>query len=357
MRKNIALLYNTLDELIDRLDFNSIWPGFKRFDFALYTEEEVYLRDKIIPYDQRFIGNTSIEYENSYIAIWSIESDLEDDPVILAGNIVHEMFHAFQQSKNEQRYPNELLSLDYPDNVENNCLKYLENNSLIEAFLSDNSSIKYHSFIRYLSIRKYREKLLGSMISEEYKTETIEGLAEYAGMMALKQLSYDKYIRVINGHLDKLRSVEVTVSNMRKLAYSSGTLLAMMMHDLDFGLFHDIGSENRPLFHLIDIETALPESFTLLKERAIEKATQSIIHDKQKKFDEFFSSDPNEVSGDFRIIGYDPMNMIKLGNKILCTHFILLASQETSHFITGPVVAVLKDESINEVCSYAHFEK
>ena len=105
-------LYNDIVDRLEKIDFNKLFPGFTRYEFALYSNETVYLKDNTIPWDNRFIGNTSIMYENNYIAIWNMDYSI-DDIDIFTSKIIHEMFHAYQLEHNETRWPNEFEALDY----------------------------------------------------------------------------------------------------------------------------------------------------------------------------------------------------------------------------------------------------
>lgn len=57
---------------------------------------------------------------------------------------------------------------------------------------------------------------------------------------------------------------------------------------------------------------------------------KSYIRERDKKFADFFSQKHQRMETKCRIAGYDPMNMIKLDNHILCTHFIILEESEES---------------------------
>ena len=68
----LLTLYHAVAEQLDRLDFAALYPGYHRYPFALYDEEQVCLEGQLFPWDDRFLGNTSIEYEGRRIAIWSV---------------------------------------------------------------------------------------------------------------------------------------------------------------------------------------------------------------------------------------------------------------------------------------------
>ena len=117
--KFMRLLYDKVYEHICKVDFESIWEGFHAYHFALYDDKKVYFKDKTIMYEECFLGNTSIKYDNEQIAIWKIDDYSKEDPIELAANMVHEMFHAYQYELGEKRLPNDILALDYPVILEN----------------------------------------------------------------------------------------------------------------------------------------------------------------------------------------------------------------------------------------------
>lgn len=103
-------LYNEVDLFLDNISFNDIWPGFSRYEFALYDNESIYFKNGTIPYEQRFLGNTAIEYGGEFIAIWNVPDPQKEDVQLLAADLVHEMFHAYQRSHGENRFPDDLIN-------------------------------------------------------------------------------------------------------------------------------------------------------------------------------------------------------------------------------------------------------
>ena len=142
-------LFIELDQIIDKVDFGKIWNGFARYDFALYDEESVYLKSAVIPRVNRFLGNTAIEYDGAFIAIWSIEDTSTEDAEVLAADIVHEMFHAYQKEKGESRFPNDLKMLDYPYST---ARRTSPSNTVRICFLRELSLRKMHTRKRIFSI-------------------------------------------------------------------------------------------------------------------------------------------------------------------------------------------------------------
>ena len=106
-------LYEAIAERLKRVDFNEIWTGFHPFEFALYNSQHIALSNCDLPWNEKFVGNTAIQYEGKYIAIWNIEDyhNTKIDPNELAADLVHEMFHAYQMTLGETRFPDDLLML------------------------------------------------------------------------------------------------------------------------------------------------------------------------------------------------------------------------------------------------------
>ncbi|MCL2217208.1 MAG: hypothetical protein FWB91_09345 [Defluviitaleaceae bacterium] len=347
-------LYKIIDETIEKVNFNKIWPGFSRFNFALYNKSNVYFKDEVIPWDNRFLGNTSIEYNGKFIAIWYVENPHKEDSQILAADLVHEMFHAFQRMRNESRYPNDLLMLNYPDNIENYAVKHVENLILVNAFLSDDLSAKREFVKNYLSARKYRENLIGDIIRQEYYAETIEGIAEYGGSMALKQISYDKYSNRINAYIENLKILDSRFFDTRRLLYYTGAVFCIVLSEAGIDIHHRVGDTENPLFSLAAESSKAERPTISINIEDLSEKVKRHTNDKKAKFDEFFKTATEKVDGDYFICGYDPMNMIKMEDMILCSHFVMLKGNDSGEpiFIQGPVLVNLKKNSVNEACSY-----
>ena len=63
----------------------------------------------------------------------------------------------------------------------------------------------------------------------------------------------------------------------------------------------------------------------------------------------------NELAGNFTIIGYDPMNMVRIGDQMLCKTFIRL-EDEKREVVTffEPVLLKMKPGSANQVLGYLY---
>ncbi len=185
-----------IDERLKLINFDDLYKGFREYDYAIYDDEYVYLKDKIISKDQRFIGNTAIKYDDSYLAIW-YKPDGDKD--ILTSNIIHEMFHCYQY---DTKIP---FSIDDINATKNNLdkeylqLKHLEKKYLVEAIKTLNEK----AYSKVLSIRNKR-KTLNTVYDYELSIETLEGVAESCKLNALKILNQTTFVKVINDGCDYL---------------------------------------------------------------------------------------------------------------------------------------------------------
>lgn len=347
-------LYTQLSNLLSSVNFNELWEGFHFYDFALYNDKGIYLKDSVIPYDNHFMGNTAINYEGQYIAIWKVENPDNEDVEVLAADLVHEMFHAYQYEMKESRFPQDLRMLDYPLNIENFKLKYFENKLLREAYLEKDVEKKKRFLGQFVTIRARRKEIIGDIIECEYLSETSEGIAEYVGTMALKQISIDKYNARMEKYINYLSTPNELLFDTRRISYFSGAVFLVASLEAGIPFFHEISSCNISVFEIISSylktdDTVEIEDYKVIEEMAIQYAKKI-----KTRFDDFFKENREYVHGEFQIIGYDPMNMIKLDNKILCSHFILLKDIKTNNpvFLNGPIVVEIEPQVINIVKAY-----
>ena len=347
-------LYNRISNILDGIDFNSLWNGFHRYSFALYNDKEVILNNNLFPYNERFIGNTAIEYDGEYIAIWNI-SDNDKDYEELASNIIHEMFHAFQQEKNEERFPNDLVMLDYPNNLANYQIKWDENNILAQIFQTNDIAKKEKLFAQFVSMRKSRANLIGDIILQEYLTETLEGIAEFVGTKALQQISSTKYNARVTKYCQALKTLDIDQFNIRRISYYSGALVGLAADDLKISVRHEIGKTTTTFFELIASNFYRVE-FDCTYDKQVASLFDIYTSTKKVKIDDFLSQHQNRITGDFMICGYDPMNMIKSNNQILCEHFAMLLDNTTNEVVQlfHPVLLEIKTDTTNMVSAYIH---
>jgi len=350
----MRLLYDKVYEQIRKTDFESLWKGFHAYHFALYNSDSVYFKDKTGDYEECFLGNTSIKYGDEQIAIWRVDDYTKEDPVLLAANIIHEMFHAYQYECREKRFPDDLKALDYPIVSDNILLKYAENQQIVKAVKSNDRRIIKECLSSVFASRARRKELIKEYIDYEYKMETVEGVAEYIGLCALKQLDYEKYENKINKYIDNLADTDNILFDNRRLAYYSGCLLLIALKQADICFFHDISKETKTVYELVAEGFPASDLPEILHKYAIEESLKHYIDNRKKLFSDFFSKNPECTEKSFKICGYDPMNMVKLDNLVWCKYFVMLKekAKEDPLLIYNQVVLKVDETDTTSVSAY-----
>jgi len=111
------------------------------------------------------------------------------------------------------------------------AVKYSENQLLTRAFFAQDIHEKNALLSRFMSDRKYRMSLLGDIIKQEYLSGTIEGMAEYAGSMVLKQISTSKYTNRVEGYIKNLQSFDERFFDIRRMLYFTGATYCIALSD------------------------------------------------------------------------------------------------------------------------------
>ncbi|HOP11203.1 MAG TPA: hypothetical protein PK629_06910 [Oscillospiraceae bacterium] len=345
-------LIGQVSENLKKTDFDTLWKGFHRYPFALYDEKKVYLENGEILRDERFFGNTAIEYEGGKLAIWNIEGEpAKEDAETLTADMVHEMFHAFQYEKGEKRFPNDLKTLLYPSDIENFNLKYIENKLLADAFETTDLPYKRQLLNQICGLRQKRRELIGEMIECEYFSETFEGMAEYIGTSALKILSDEKYTQRCKIYIRKLRDLSALQFDIRRISYYSGAVLLLTVKELGIDFHHDISGAKQPVWGWI-ADTLSPELPKLTEaDIELEKALIKTRYEHESEIEEFIHSFESVMDGDFLITGYDPMNMIRVRDYILCKTFVRLTDNKsnTAESLMGQTLLEMVPDSENRV--------
>lgn len=345
-------LYQRIHKMVEAVDFDRIWEGFHSYSFALYNGDTVWLKREEIPYDPAFRGDTCILWKGEWLAIWRVEQEEEMEEEELAAGVVHEMFHAFQKEMGESRYPDDFKLLYCPMEAAYFSGKYEENRLLARAVKAGEGEGR--ELLKLLgAYRRERELLAGVFIREEYKTETLEGMAEYAGLMALKQLDTGFFQKKLDGYAKMLTDNSAFQFDIRRISYITGTLGFLALSRAGIDWYHKIGEESRTVWEL-----AAPllgnEKVHITPLAGMEKLLREYEQNQKEQLQGFFSERRERVKKAGRITGYDPMNMVKYKRLILCTHFvgIILEEEKKALVIQGPVVIQLKEENGRDISCY-----
>ena len=201
--------YTEIENILKKVDFDAIWKGFTPCDFALTS--------------------------------WPSEKNVE----LLTMKVIREMFHVFQTQQGESRKADEAAISAYPHDLDNYHLKAAEIHYLIKAF-GENSEVDFEQFA---VLRRARKRIIGDAFKQELLIETFEGMAEYAGMMALRQISHQKFMLQLEKQLIYLRNPE-NLFNVQRVSCFVGSILCMTLKALGIDFYHNL-SESQPLFDLV----------------------------------------------------------------------------------------------------------
>ncbi len=342
---NLLKVYNAVDRVLNTLDFDSLFSGFHKYRFALYTSREICLDGEMIPYQEGFLGNTAIEYKGEYIAIWNMELDPIEDVEILAYSLVHEMFHCQQKTNKDNRYPSDLTLLNYPTDTDNFTKKYNENLCLADAYEKrDLDALK-----KFVQIRNMRLEAYPEMVRQELKAETMEGMAEYVGLRALNVINKEKCEKIVSDYIGKLQDRGDLLFDIRRISYYVGAIYYLCFDRLEIEMQNDFLSElsvyeQNPI-DCSDIIAEI-EQYDFISSRYAE------LLDEKKRIIEEYIKDAKYVACDAYICGYDPMNMIRFGDMIYCKYFVFLNESGKIHNISSAAVLKLAENSNKNVVGY-----
>ncbi len=339
---DIQNLYGEIDAILQKIDFATLFPTFHRYRFALYTQETVCLDGKLMPYTEQFMGNTALCYEGEYIAIWNVAFSPVADAEELAASIVHEMFHCHQHTLGEKRFPSDLKLLCYPSDMENYTRKYRENCYLADAY-EDADALAKFATIRAMRMERYPD-----MVQEELKAETLEGMAEYVGLKALRQIAPKKFEKKMASYLQRLRAETERQFDVRRMSYDSGAVFFLCLEKLGRRVQNEIGSaltayEQNPV--------ALAHTVVVQPSPSLQTTYEKMMEERTRKIAEHIAQTAyTECEG--VICGYDPMNMFRVENRIFCSHIVFLQVGDAVQTMRRTIVLEMKDGSKRGIKGY-----
>lgn len=324
-----------LKRRLDALDFGKLWPGFHVFPFALYDEKTVCFPDRPpIPWDPRFLGNTAIDYVGTPLAIWNVKESPLSDSDILTAKLVHEMFHAFQKEQGETRWADEKEGLRYAYDSENLCKKYMENFHL-SGF---NYSFSRETWKILLAFRNARAAGYPEAVRYESRVETIEGIAQFVELEVLRQLDMGKFRSAVK-HISEFLNDPKKLFPIRNSCYSSGTMMCIIAQENGIPFRHEIGRENRPLFEILG--QGIPAHDHKVRIQTVIAETQTFLSERHERVEKFLGTAEMVLTGDFELIGFDPMNSFIDGNRLFSPGFLMVKEGLESRFLPGESVAMI----------------
>lgn len=333
MIKKLDELYYEVERLINNIDFNKLWPNFKRLKFALYNQNECFFNGNYIPKTNQFLGNTSIKYNDEYIAIWNVIENIE--PKILVSKMIHEMFHGFQNINNESRFPDEIkLIYEYKYIDENLSIK-LKENEIINNLLSGFNQSKFNEL---LNLRKYRSVKFNTEFTYEIMIEQIEGTANYIELKVLNQLDNELY----NDKLNALKKAIVNPNRLipiRIISYDIGALLIKLL--MDYQINFDRGFSHIPIaqeliedsvFNDLKINNNMQVVIDSYYQRGLRIISESINH--------------NDIvmDGYEDLLGFNVYNAFYKDGYIISRYFVMYGSKESPSILYGDFIIESKEK-------------
>lgn len=322
MGMDLKEAYGEISRRLDRLDFETLLPGFRRYPFALHTEAEVRVGDRSFPNDGRFLANTSMEFEGRQIAAWRLTAPLKSYDT-LAALLVHEMCHAFQV-ETKAKFPDLMFGAFYPRDLANYTAKHVEN-LLLAGLLYDFDPLKWDEL---LNLRARRLKSMPEAVDYEQLTEAIEGQAKYVELKALAKLSPEQHSSALSELAAGLKD-QGAVFDARRSCYDSGAAF-LTIADANGRTFPAQGSETA------NADGGLPVGGPDLSARYQKYfgAIDALVGGALAKADKV------EVPGD-KLLGFDPYNVRSSGNRLYHPNFIMCGDSEPQ-VIMGTYVTVMK---------------
>lgn len=152
----IVRTYKAVEQMLARLDFNQIFPGFRAYPFALYDQFTAVREQGIFNTPETFLANTCVEYQKRWIAIWNMEFSEHRHFRDLCADMVHEMFHVHQKYSQEKRFPDEWENFRYSHDAAGFELKSREAACFEQILDAPHMTEKMAGMEQLLAIRNYR---------------------------------------------------------------------------------------------------------------------------------------------------------------------------------------------------------
>lgn len=330
------------------LNFEKYWNGFQGNAFALYDEHEVYLFNHpacsenpyiSFPKDDRFISCTSIVYERIPTAIVDIRyfDNFED----IYSLVIHESFHAYQQTLGESRFPDEAVGPSFPADSEFMRLRIQEREALHAAVFEGAADRQQELINRFITLRDERIRLFPAVVDYENRVESIEGPAFYVEYQALQDIGNPE--TALDRYAAMLLDAEDSHLHIRKSCYSSGLFLCLLLDRISSAWQDDFMHSKLQLYDFF--KTRFPDYLpspvgTNDNEKEVARIIQTINDQKNAAFQSFTEQTGIRLTltGLMQVAGFDPMNIVIQKDQALHSHFLKVRAGSAEYFIKGPVL-------------------
>lgn len=357
---SLPKLYRAVSAVLHTIDFSALFPGFRPYPFALYTTSEICIDGACMPYREEFLGNTAIPWQGSYLAIWNLEDDPVTDPELLAYSLVHEMFHCHQFASGEGRFPSDLAMLPLASEPFYQ-MQHEENLALAEAYTKCDSA----AFSRFVALRSARAALQPELFLQQLRTETIEGMAESAGLCALRCINEEKYNETVAKTCEALRAETPLLFDARRICYFSGSMFFLCLARLGLPVKNDLRSTESAYAQSIAALSSANEPCPAPAGRFADDASADIpraawiapalaeLRAAREKtvFDFLQNAVYHPLSS--AVCGYDPMHLFRIEDLVYSDHFVFLQGDGTQLQLFGPAVLHMRKGDAQHLDGYS----
>lgn len=324
--------YEIVTNLINKVDYNKLFLGFKKKNIALYDDNKVAYNGKYVEKTNDFFANTSIEYKGEYIGIWKIDS--ESDLEIIASKLIHETFHAYQIENNESRFADEINTIvNYKYNELNIALKQEENN-LIAKLLNN---FNHEDFNKFINIRKIRRKKFKLETEYELKIEQIEGTATFVVLQSLKEINYQKY-------LDKLLIMKNSILDMKNNfpirinCYNTGALIMKVMKDNNLKI-NEKFNDKYYLSYYLDVDNDMDFIYQNIEMINNARILINKYNEASKEIINANAISSNLVlNGKYKIDGINVYDARYYNNYLITKYFLAFSNQKIKKVLNGSYI-------------------
>ena len=206
-----------------------------------------------------------------------------------------------------------------------------------------------HAAERVAAYRKQRQRLDPVLTEQQLKTETIEGMAEYTGLRALRMLNPGAFSCLTERYLQILRANDSRILDIRRISYYTGAIYFLMLEKLGKSVVNDFKSkvlayEQNPVDADTEAEPvpACPE---------LEQNYHSFTRERESTLSAFLKN-ARYLHRNGVICGYDPMNMFRLKNLVYCSHFVRISENGKEQNFFVPVALKMADGSERRIVGY-----
>ncbi|MCL2407338.1 MAG: hypothetical protein FWC95_05360 [Defluviitaleaceae bacterium] len=309
-----------------------IWPGFAPVPFILYDDKirvavgtdwpESYtnVRGDIWVSDNAkdgLFGCTACNYHGRIVAIWDIRTwGKQIDMANCVGNVVHEMFHAFQHKFSATNWGNEFALLDFRHTPRAVALLMAERR-VMSGYLQGTDTLS--AFQKIAELRAKREHEAGKEIVLIDKTlETAEGMAYYVEIKTSAKVRNTKPA-LYDANLTSFTSEMLT--NYRARCYTPGAVFCLMADELTPGWHSDWAKSGKHIFDWLTAHVSnTAHGMDIFSDdlQIAENLIDDFNLEKKKSIDKFLSQPLSVHDKNIEIMSLDPMNIICHEN--ICLH-------------------------------------